>query len=272
MAVLQEIETTSPEIVTETRARSESPPPPRPRQRQHDDTHTTTVHNNGGNEDDNGKNDQELENNNKPASVQDHDELIRSALALKSSGNQLFNSSDYDGAIAKYSSALATLPEPDVALSLSNDDNQDLNNHRAVLHNNMAACHVKLGQWPAAVDHATAVLQINHHDRNLKALLRRATANEHVGTWTSLQAASEDYQAIVNDCSSAGAADKALARQHVSRMAPLIAQAQKKETAEMVGKLKELGNGLLKPFGLSTDMFNMKPDGKGGYSMSFGQG
>ena len=59
----------------------------------------------------------------------------------------------------------------------------------------------------------------------------------------------------------------------------------------MMGKLKEvgffdflpqsclangalqLGNGILKPFGLSTDMFKMKKDeATGGYNMSFGQG
>lgn len=53
---------------------------------------------------------------------------------------------------------------------------------------------------------------------------------------------------------------------------PRVRAAQEKETAEMMGKLKDLGNGLLKPFGLSTDMFNfVKDEASGGYSMSFGK-
>jgi hypothetical protein len=54
---------------------------------------------------------------------------------------------------------------------------------------------------------------------------------------------------------------------------PRVKAAQEKEMGEMMGKLKELGNGILKPFGLSTDNFQMVKDEKtGGYSMNFNQG
>ena len=54
---------------------------------------------------------------------------------------------------------------------------------------------------------------------------------------------------------------------------PRLATAKQKEMSEMMGKLKELGNGILKPFGLSTDNFNFIKDEKsGGYNMQFNQG
>ena len=60
-------------------------------------------------------------------------------------------------------------------------------------------------------------------------------------------------------------------RQQLVYLPAKVNEAQEKEVGEMMGKLKDLGNGLLKPFGLSTDMFQFTKDDKtGGYNMSFG--
>lgn len=67
--------------------------------------------------------------------------------------------------------------------------------------------------------------------------------------------------------------DKKIVQKALSTLPPLINAAKEREMGDMMGKLKELGNGILKPFGLSTDNFNMVKDEKtGGYSMNFNQG
>ena len=125
-----------------------------------------------------------------------------------------------------------------------------------------------------------------------KLLLRRARARSQSGLqapppgqnngfgsgisqWSTLSAALEDYQILARAplLPLLPQSDLKTMTQALRELPPRIEKAKEKEMAEMMGKLKELGNGILKPFGLSTDMFKMNQDPKtGGYSMNFESG
>jgi len=105
-----------------------------------------------------------------------------------------------------------------------------------------------------------------------KALMRRGRARSEEGGWSALQGAEEDYKTL-SKMQNLSAADMKIVQQQLVRLPPRTKAAQEKEMGEMMGKLKQLGNGILKPFGLSTDNFQMVKDEKtGGYSMNFNQG
>jgi hypothetical protein len=59
------------------------------------------------------------------------------------------------------------------------------------------------------------------------------------------------------------------ARKALVTLPDRLRQQQEKEKDEMLSKLKELGNGLLGKFGLSTDMFKFDQQEGGGYNMRF---
>jgi tetratricopeptide (TPR) repeat protein len=102
-----------------------------------------------------------------------------------------------------------------------------------------------------------------------KALMRRARARSELGGWSNLEGAIEDYKRLAG-MGNLSPADRKIVQAQLRALPPRAKEAQEKETAEMWAKLKDLGNGLLKPFGLSTDSFKMVKDEKtGGYSMSF---
>ena len=110
-----------------------------------------------------------------------------------------------------------------------------------------------------------------------KLLLRRARAKSSLtpATWTNLGGALEDYKLLSTPeyFSSLPASDKKTVQRGLFELPGRVNEAKEKEVGEMMGKLKELGNGILKPFGLSTDMFRMvKDENSGGWSMNFDQG
>lgn len=105
-----------------------------------------------------------------------------------------------------------------------------------------------------------------------KALLRRARARSEAGGWSNLAGAEEDYRAL-SQMPGLTPADQRTVRSQLKALPPRTKAAQDAEMSEMWGKLRGLGDSLLKPFGLSTNNFQMVKDQKtGGYSMNFSQG
>ncbi|KAG8628042.1 hypothetical protein KVT40_003915 [Elsinoe batatas] len=104
-----------------------------------------------------------------------------------------------------------------------------------------------------------------------KILLRRAKARTELGTWSHLQGAEEDYRFLLR-APGLSPTDLKTVQGALAALGPRLDDARQREMAEMMGKLKGLGNSLLKPFGLSTENFNFVKDEKsGGYSMNFQQ-
>ncbi|KAK9455813.1 hypothetical protein V1511DRAFT_498772 [Dipodascopsis uninucleata] len=181
---------------------------------------------------------------------EEENQLIEESNQIKSDGNGLFAKEEYDNAIEKYEKALEICPKY-------------LKKPQAVLWSNISACQAKKADWKEAVSSCTKSIDLDNG--YIKPLVRRAYANEKLDTWSSLQSAVEDYKKL-KEINSKSATEYDIA---IARLQPKVSEAQKKETAEMIDKLKDLGNGILRPFGLSTDNFKMTPDGKGGYSMNF---
>ncbi|CEG65937.1 hypothetical protein RMATCC62417_02609 [Rhizopus microsporus] len=184
----------------------------------------------------------------------EYEKLIEEATRFKSSGNQHFGQGEYKEAIEQYEHALVACP-----LTCTKE--------RAVYFANIAACHMKLSEFKDAKDMCTQALKID--PSYTKALLRRAQANERIGTYASMSEALEDYKKlktlaidtyIFKECERA---EKELPTKINFQM--------EKEKEEMLNKLKDVGNTLLGKFGLSTDnfQFTKDPSGSGGYSVNF---
>ncbi|KAI6247702.1 Tetratricopeptide repeat protein 1 [Erysiphe necator] len=104
-----------------------------------------------------------------------------------------------------------------------------------------------------------------------KAFMRRARANCEIGSWSALQSALDDYN-ILSKMINLSPADRRFVQRQLDLLPSQTKAAQDKEIGDLMGQLKNIGNGILKPFGLSTDNFQVQKDEKtGSYSMNFNQ-
>ncbi|CAL9684984.1 unnamed protein product [Knipowitschia caucasica] len=171
------------------------------------------------------------------------------SLSLKDKGNQLFKNQDWASAECVYSDALSACP-----LSFSAD--------RAVLFSNRAAARVHLEKKDMAIADCSKAVELKPD--YMKALLRRAELYEQTD---KLDEALEDYKNILERDPGNGAA-----RGAAVRLPPLIHERNEKLKEEMMSKLKDLGNLVLRPFGLSTSNFQLNQDqSTGAYNINFVQ-
>ncbi|KAI9455856.1 TPR-like protein [Russula earlei] len=242
-----------------------------------------------------------------------HQARLGEAEELKQEGNDLFRRGKWSEALERYRNGLALLPKRDSPPPATDEEDNsrppegeatggastetasqnepivDLSRAhecakaRSVLHANIAACHVKLGENGDAVKACTEALQDD--PSYAKALQRRAQCNEKIGSWSALSSAKEDYNTLIT-LLPPSSEQVVEVKRSLRLLEPRIEATQKQEVGEMVDKLKGLGNSILgkwdsakqkeiaKPsnpgrFGMSTDNFKFEPNGQGGYSLNF---
>ncbi|CAH8450216.1 unnamed protein product [Schistosoma mattheei] len=181
--------------------------------------------------------------------VQEIEERRDIAVATKDKGNALFKSGSFNEALMKYTEALDLCPLKCAV-------------ERSVIYANRAACHIKLDSPEAAILDCNESL--NLQPDYAKCLERRATLLE---SKDRLSDALEDYKKILQLDPS-----NQKARHACATLPERIHIQNEKMKEEMFGQLKQLGNLILKPFGLSTDNFKVQKNPESeGYSINFVQ-
>lgn len=137
---------------------------------------------------------------------------------------------------------------------------------RSVIYANIAATHLRLEQYRDAVKASNQSLL--DQPSYVKALYRRAQANEHIGGWSGLSSALEDNKTLLT-LPDLPASTRSEVTESIKRLEPQAQQAAEKEKDEMIQKLKGLGDSILGNFGLSTNNFKFTQQPGGGYSMNF---
>ncbi|XP_060792245.1 tetratricopeptide repeat protein 1 [Neoarius graeffei] len=171
------------------------------------------------------------------------------SMALKEKGNAQFKNREYVEAQKSYTDALAVCP---VCYS----------KQRSILFSNRAAARMHLEEKTDAISDCTKAIELNPD--YVRAILRRAELYEQT---EKLDEALEDYKTVLEKDPGIPAA-----REACGRLPRQIEERNEKLKEEMLGKLKDLGNMILRPFGLSTANFQVKQDDNtGSYSVNFVQ-
>ncbi|NXE48376.1 TTC1 protein, partial [Casuarius casuarius] len=173
----------------------------------------------------------------------------KESTTLKEKGNEQFKKGDYGEAEDSYTRALCICPAC-------------FQKDRAILFSNRAAAKMKQDKTEAALNDCSKAVELDPN--YIRALLRRAELYEKT---EKLDEALEDYKTILEKDPSIHQA-----REACMRLPRQIEERNEKLKKEMLGKLKDLGNLVLRPFGLSTENFQIKQDSStGSYSINFVQ-
>ncbi|KAK5645575.1 hypothetical protein RI129_006875 [Pyrocoelia pectoralis] len=192
---------------------------------------------------------EELRKINDSLSAEEKNDRLAQANDLKKSGNDLFKNCQYLDSVKLYTESLRLYPLENVS-------------ERSIVYGNRAASKLHLNYKESAVDDCTKSIELN--SSYVRAILRRAKLYEEMEKFDE---SLEDYKRIVE--LDPGNKEAIVACQ---RLPPIINERNEKLKTEMLGKLKDLGNMVLKPFGLSTNNFNLQQDpATGSYSINFQQ-
>lgn len=199
----------------------------------------------GSNSDDEIPDEEPLQNLSEEEQEKNHEVTLE----LKSQGNNEFKEERYLESAKLYTKAIKICP-----IKYPID--------RSILFANRAAAKAKLGRNKSAIEDCTKAIELN--DKYLKAYLRRAALYEETD---KLDESLADYNKLLElDPSHKDALQAQI------RLPPKINERNEKLKTEMFGKMKDLGNLILRPFGLSTENFQVNQDpNTGSYSVNFKQ-
>ena len=200
------------------------------------------------------------------------DKLFRST-KLKEEGNLHFKNEEFVKSLDLYSQALGECPFR-------------FKDKRSIILNNKAVCKWKLlersndnsldfkdekikAEFDEIINDLNCAIELN--STYFKPYLKRAELNHRFGG-DKLDNALDDYKKLLNELiSDDNRKLKDEIKYEIAKLEKEIEQRNEKLKQEMFGQLKNLGNLILNPFGLSTDNFRLEQNDAGGYSVKFEQ-